>query len=143
MDLTHFWNYVNDGAETLVLAVGSWAIAWGKHWLETRAKFLSVQTDQVLADRADQILRQGIAMAMAKLGTVEPKSVEGKGLLVNTAGQYLVDHAPQIIDHFGLSPEQIANMVIARLPSASTGVDTTGVTAPHVVVESAPLGAIK
>lgn len=135
MDATHFWQYVNEGLMTAALAVGSYGIAWLKHFLETRAKFLSVQTDQMLSDRADQIMRSGLALAMTKLGTIEPKTIEGRSLLVNVAGQYFLDHAPEIIDHFGFSPDQITNMLIARLPMIVTGVDTTGVTLKPAVVE--------
>jgi hypothetical protein len=70
------------------------------------------------------------------------KDVTVQGAVARFAAQYAIDHAPEAIARFGLSPDQLALKALAWLPMPATRDDTTGAVVNTMAVESAPLAPV-
>jgi hypothetical protein len=118
VDLTPIFAYLNEFVGLVLAGLAGWVVKRLLAWLQAHVKFLSQQTDQVLANGLNTALQNGTAIAMNKLGGVEAahSSIEIKGLVQSMAAQYAINHAPQAIAHFGLDPTQLANKALAYLP---------------------------
>lgn len=120
VNLIPIFTYLNEFIGLVLVGVAGWVVQRLLAWLQAHCKFLSQQTDSVLANGLNTALQNGVAIAMNKIGGVEAahSTVEVKGLVQSMAAQYAIDHAPDAISHFGLSPEQVATKALAYLPPA-------------------------
>jgi hypothetical protein len=141
IELQPLYDYVNQTLPLVGIIIVSFVGRYAVSWLQSHAKFLDERTDTSIRDALEAIINNGIKLGMAQVSKEElaHPEVDAPNMVVRIAGQYVVDHAPGYLDHFGLSPEAVGNMVAARLPNVATTTDTTGAKDPIVPVQTLPL----
>ena len=146
VDLSPIYGYVNEFVGLLLAGLATAISGMLIAWLKKHLSFLGQQTDQLLANGLNTALANGTAIAMNKLSEEEAAhpSVEVKGLVASMAVKYAVNHAPDAVDRFGLTPAALANKALAYLPiAAATTEAIAAAPAPTVaaVVEKASVPA--
>lgn len=112
--------------------------------LHKYAKFLSAAQQEKLGSIVNSGLNMAINYAMA-YATAEEKKIQPTtdSIVTKIAAQYAADHFGKTLDKLGKSPTDVAQMILARLPSPPNQTDTTGATIrPLAPVESQPLKPI-
>lgn len=74
----------------------------------------------------NDVLQKGLAYATAQLGTL-PLTVDVKSEVIATAARYALTHGPDALKRVGISPEQLAEKLVARYMDPT---EPIGVTAP-------------
>jgi len=140
INLDQVWPHVNDGLFSILLVIAAWAVWEARSYLSIHAKFLSASTQQKITDNLNTLLNDGINYAMTVVAEQE-KNVKPTtdSLVVKLAAQFAADHAGKQIDK---TSEQLKQMVIAKLPSPQSAVDTTGTTVKTTLVTTETLPAI-
>lgn len=96
----------------------------GIDYLTQRAR---IELDESTRLYLEDVIYRGITWAR---GTVEarvatlPLAVDVKSAVVAAAVQYVQQHVPDALDHFGLSPEGVERMVLARIHDGDTAIDS-------------------
>lgn len=118
IDLAPLWPVVNELSVPVLTALAGYLALLVRTWLINHAKLLSAQTDAKVGEALDGALRKGIDFALqgveAKERQIGPVTVNNP--IVAQAVIYARDHAQGAIDHFGKSDENLAEMIVARLP---------------------------
>lgn len=99
----------------ILRSVGATAVVW----LQTHTRIRIDEANRVLLD---DLCRRGIDYALATLEADikgADLQVDGHDLAISKAAQYVLDHAPEAVAHFGLDQGAIARMVTARLGAAA------------------------
>jgi hypothetical protein len=76
---------------------------------------LGVERDSELRETFDRAAHLAIELAVERAGTRLPDSVEAKNQIVRDASSWLVERFPDVVKHFDLTPDGIADSVRARL----------------------------
>src|ERR1700744_5489654 len=138
IDLTQVWPHVNDGLFSILLLIAAWAVWEARSYLSIHAKFLSADTQKKITDNLNSLLNDAINYAMNVVEQQE-KNVKPTtdSVVVKLAAQFAADHAGPQIDK---TSDQLKQLVISKLPSPQTAVDTTGavVTKTLVTTETLP-----
>ena len=129
--------------QTIVLVLGGvilWLGAWGRKLITEHLSLLGQQQDKILADGFERALRNGAAIAMNSLDDYEKAhaTADVHGLLASAAAQYAIDHSPDYMDRFGLTPDQIATKALAYLPPAPSVASAPPVKTVPVEVKPLP-----
>lgn len=142
VDLSPVYGFINEALVILLGALATWLGLQVRQWISAHVSFLGQATDKTLADGFDRALQNGIAIALQQAHTYEGEhsTVAINGWLAAKAAQYAIDHSPDYMARFGLSPDDIATKALAHLPPPVVTVDTTGVkvTPTHVDIEPLP-----
>lgn len=139
VDLSPLWALLNQFISLILQGLAIAAVGWityviqkyaptfMKGWLETKA-----------SNDLNMALQNGTAAAMNKLGAWESvhSNVAVKGMVTAWAAQYAVNHAPDAVAKFGLSPDQLAVKALAYIPAPSLLVDG----APQIKTEHVDQG---
>lgn len=115
----------------LVLAGGiGFLVKYTGNWLNAHATFLSAQTKQKIAALEMQALQEGADYIMAQAKATADK--DGKfavdGAVTRLGAQIALNHAAGVLSSHGLSPDEVANRILAKLPPIQVTTDTTGAT---------------
>lgn len=146
IDSSSIWPVINQGLVTLAGGVVTFAAGWTAVLMQRYLpKFIPAQLESKASGDLNTALQNGVAIGMAKLQVWESvhSDVNVRGVVQAFAVQYAVDHAPDAIARFGLSPEQLALKALAYLPMPKTAVGTTGATVTSVPVAVADLPRAK
>ena len=117
VDLSPLYGQLNE----LLLIVGAGLITWVtgevRAWLTSR-KLLNAQIDNELANGLNRALQNGMQIGLNQMNAWETahKDVEVQGALQRFAASYAIEHSPDALKRFGLSPEQLATKALAYLP---------------------------
>lgn len=132
LDLSNFINQWALPTIGLVLTgLVSWLVWRTNQWLDAHAKFLSASTKAKIAATEAQALNEGAQYLMTWLASQSKDiKVPVDGAVTRFAAQIAINHAGGVLAAHGASPEEIAAKILARLPSASVSLDTTGATVP-------------
>lgn len=143
VDLTPLYGVGNQIIQAIaagaVTALCGWAVYAFHAYL---APYLGTQDEAQIAANLNTTLSNGVAAGLVHLGAWETahKDVEVRGAVQKFAVQYAVDHAPEAIAHFGLSPDQLAIKALAFIPTPPpSAAGTTGMTVQNLTVHTAPL----
>lgn len=143
IDLTPIYSALD---QTIVLVVGA-VIVWigmqARAWLTAHASFLDQATDQRLATGFERALQNGVNIAMQQLDQYEQAhaKVPVNSWVAAKAAQYAIDHSPDYMSRFNLTPDQIATKALAYLPpppAITTDIAATAKVAPVTVETLAP-----
>lgn len=150
VDLSPLYAQLNQLLILVLEAVATMAVGWAAWFIHAKVAPLLARWHITLDGAAESkasadlntALQNGVAIAMnqAQAWEAAHKDVQIQGQITAWAAQYAVDHAPDAIQRFGLSPQDLAVKAAAYLPPppAST-IGTTGVAVPVGKVETAPL----
>jgi len=132
VNLSVFYQQVNEALLTLLSGLVIWIGAYAKMWLTAHAKFLGEQTDAQLAAGLNRALSNGVQIAMHQTDVLEAKypGVPVQSQITAWAAQYAADHSPAAMQKFGMSPNDLALKALAYLPTPAITDDTTGKTIP-------------
>lgn len=140
IDFSQYWPAINE-ALTIVLG-GAIICAAGflTYALHKYAIFLSASQQERLA----KIINEGLnRAAQYALNTIEAHEKDVKittdSKLVQIGANYALRHMQITLDKAGKTPQDVAEMIVARLPVAPTESDKTGAIAPIPPVTSAAL----
>lgn len=123
VDLTPVWQVVIDYAAIALGAVVSALMAWG---LQILNKHTGIVVDAKYRDSLHSAAVTGINAGLARLGGKLPKSVDVKSSLVSEAINWIeTTGAPAAVAHFGLSKQDIENLVMSKLQAALGVTDQT------------------
>lgn len=128
IDLSPLYAALDQGIVLLLAGLVGYLGVMVRNWINAHLKFLGQATDKTLADGFDRALQNGSNIAVQELNQYEGQhsQLAVQGWLAAKAGQYAVDHSPDYMARFGLSPEDIARKALAKLPNISVATDTTG-----------------
>jgi hypothetical protein len=105
------------GAVVFVLA--GWVLAIG-------TKKLGISIDDSMRNSLQTAARNAAGLLLNQLGNqLSGKVIDVKNPLVAQAANYVITHAPDAIDHFGLTPDVIAEKVLALLPQVANTATVT------------------
>jgi hypothetical protein len=98
---------------TLVLGVVAWAAK----------RFIGIQLDDKATATVNDVLQKGLAFATAKVGTL-PLKIDVGSPIIATAANYALEHGPDALKRLGVSPDQLAQKLVARYmdPTVPVGV---------------------
>lgn len=145
IDLAPLFPDINEALKVL-LAGGVMCIMGYVTWiLHTKApKFIDAQTQAKLAAVIDQGLNMAAQYA---LKTIEDHEKDLKpttdSKIVQIGADYAIRHIGVTLGDAGKTPQDIAEMILARLPTAPTVVDTTGATVTKAIVTTETLAPIQ
>ena len=152
VDLTPIYTHLNAGLELLAGGIALYAVWKAREWANEHIAWLSADTKAKLAAELEAVLNEAISWGLQQLEGAEkshptlatPAGV--KGFVIEHAAQYAVDHAEGELEGLGVSPEMLAQKLLAKLPPISTAEDTTGATVTTktvTVTELPPAGGEK
>lgn len=125
------------------LAVPIFWAGWG--WLQNRFKLSALEIDDATRATVDQGLQKALGYGIAQLHA-EAAALTGGGLTIDVKSQILknaasfaLDHIPDALAHFGITPDQLAGMVEARLGMLAVGQATAPLSG---AVANAPAAAV-
>jgi len=115
VDLSVFWAsvaiYVTAGIGSLCMAL------WGMAAITAKKKY-NVDIDAGFRDGFQKALDNAIGYLVQKGLTVLPGKVTISNDMLAVGVQYVIDSVPGAINHFGLTPEAIAQKIEAKLGNA-------------------------
>lgn len=122
----------------LALAVSGWLMFIFHKYI---TPWIGTQMETKARDSLNIALANGVAIAMNKVTGAEKanSSIEVKNSIAAWAAQYAIDHTPQAVARFGLSPEQLALKALAYVPPAPTVLDLTGALPSNSQVQTGSL----
>lgn len=152
IDLSPLYTHLNAGIELAASGLALYACWKAREWANSHMAWLSADTKAKLTAELEVVLNEAIAWGLQQLEAQEkshltiqtPTGV--KGFVIEHAAQYAVNHAEGELEGLGVSPEMLAQKLLAKLPSISTAEDTTGVrvvTQPVSISELPPAGGMK
>lgn len=115
VDLTPIYTAVNQGLVTLFAGLITAGLAYlGYLW----QKWFHAQMDTAMRNSLNSALSTGVSAGLHELDAFESvhNSVAVQGAVQRFAVQYAVNHAPDALAHFGLSPETLATKALAFIP---------------------------
>lgn len=143
LDLTPVWSSVNEG---LVILLGGLGIVIGGYlvWAIHRyGKFLSAAQQEKLANVVNNGINLAIQYALNVATEAEKKVVvKPDSVITRIAGQYAADHFGTTLEKLGKSPADVAQMIVARLPSPPVVGDLTDAKVTRSIVTTEPLPPI-
>ena len=117
VDFTPVWQSAVSIAAAVLSALALWVGVWLKSWLQAKTGLV----DTALADKLQQMYNEaalrGIAYAESVVDKNAPKSVDVGSPLVKTAADYVIRFWPELVGKLGLTPEDIQDTIVARLPT--------------------------
>jgi hypothetical protein len=106
---------VNSGFEflaTVLLALAGW-VAW------KIKQSTGIDIDIKNGGLLDVAIRNGIAYAKNfVLGADGKMTLDVKNELVRVVAKYVTESVPGVLDHFGITPQRLRDLIIARLPTS-------------------------
>lgn len=111
IDLTPLIDLGLDILIAIVLALGSWALAW-------LGRKLKLDADNEVRAYLERALASGVNYAAnrARERGQDLSSLEVRNVTVRDAVAYVVAHTPDALAHFGVTPDALGELVRARLP---------------------------
>lgn len=102
--------------------------------------------DKRMATILEHALTNGLGMLQQAAEGAVPsiaKSIPGVPVAVAPAVQYVIDHVPEAVSHWGLTPEALAEKVIARIgvKSIETNIAVAASDSPLLPAPIAPVPA--
>lgn len=90
-------------------------------WLLSLAKTkLGISIDDSMRDSLQTALRNGAGLALNSLGNnLAGKTIDVKSAAVAAAVTYVAKNAPDAMAHFGLTPDAVAEKIVAYLPQVA------------------------
>lgn len=143
IDLSPAFTMINEGLKIL-LSGGVICIMGYVTWLlHTKApKFIDAQTQAKIAAVINDGLNRAVQYALNMAATEETKAKPTTdSLIVKIGAQYAVNHLGDTLAKAGKTPDDIAEMIVARLPVAPAVPDGPVVVVPKataVVMEPLP-----
>ncbi len=127
VDLTPLYTTLNEGFGLFLTGLVGWLGMEARGWLREHAAFLGASTDKALADGFERALQNGAQIAQHEIDQYEGEhsTVAVNGWLASKAAQYAVDHSPDYMKRFGLSPDDVARKALAYLPPPPPVVSAT------------------
>ena len=124
------------------LAVPIFWAGWG--WIQNRFKLSALEIDDATRATVDQGLEKALGYGIAQLHA-EAAALTGGGLTIDVKSQILksaasfaLDHIPDALAHFGITPDQLAGMVEARLGMLAVGQATSSIAGAAPTAPAAP-----
>lgn len=150
VDLSPLYAQLNQLLMLLLEAVATMVVGWAAWFIHAKVAPLLAKWHLNLDGAAESkasadlntALQNGVSIAMNQLQAWETahKDVEVQGAVKAFAVQYAVNHAPDAIARFGLSPQDLAVKAAAYLPvPPPSTIGTTGIAVPVGKVDVAPL----
>ncbi len=127
---------VASGAATALLGLGI-------GWVKKKTNLADAEFESVLADRANDIVNRGIQYAITAMENEAKKpgssitTVRVDNVFMRIALDYIVRAMPGIIEQFGLTPDRIREMIMARIGDYSGLIKTEGAAAQGQAVVTA------
>lgn len=118
-----------------------WIVARSQSWLAAHAAFLDASTREKLVGLENQALDMGVqALETWARNTGNKIQPDINNPVVKWGAQLALNHASGILADNGLSPEDVAAKLLAKLPDNIVDTDTTGATVKTttVTVETLP-----
>lgn len=108
-------NLVMPAVSILLVGIVAWALR----------KYLGIQLASNDAVIVNDALQKGLAFATSRLQTI-PLKVDVKSPVIADAANYALAHAPDALGRLGVSPEQLAEKLVARYfdPDVPVGIVT-------------------
>jgi hypothetical protein len=131
VDLSPLWPVINTAVITLAGGVIIFMASWATWLLHKYAPpFVGAQLEAKASADLNRALQNGVTAGMNALQLWEKahSDLTVQNAITRWAAQYAIDLAPDAIEHFGLSPDQLAFKALAFLPAPKTTGDTTGAT---------------
>jgi len=96
--------------------------AWG---VKKLADLAGIKADEKAIAVVNDVMQKGLAFATSKIGTI-PLKVDVRSPVIADAASYALAHGPDALKRLGISPEQLAEKLVARYidPSVPVGVTT-------------------
>lgn len=126
IDLAPVWSSVNEGLLILLGGLGIVISGYLIYALHKYAAFLTASQQAKLGEIINKGLIMAINFAMSKVEEAE-KKVQPKtdSLVTKVAADYAITHFGETLKKAGKSPADIAEMLVARMPSPPVLADLT------------------
>jgi hypothetical protein len=122
--LGHIWS----GLEPFIIAALGALISAAAGWLVYLInKKLGLSIDDSLRDSLQTAAANAAGLVLAQVGNrLAGVTLDVRSALVADAVNYVLEAAPDAVAHFGLTPEAVAQKVLALLPRVAGPAATTG-----------------
>ncbi len=116
VDISPIYSAVDQGILTLAAGLIMAFFAWLSFWLQ---RIFHVDMDAKMRDALNTALQNGVMAGMHSLQAWQSvhKDIAVQGAVTRWAAQYAIDHVPDAVDHFGLSPEDLVTKALAFIPT--------------------------
>lgn len=141
LNLAPVWDSVNGGVLLLLSGLAVVISGYLIYGLHKYAAFLTAAQQEKLAKIIHDGLNRAIDYAMTVVTEQEKKIAPQAGSIVTRiAAQYAADHFGSTLEKMGKSPSDVAQMILARIPSPPVDTDLTGARpSTRAIVETTPL----
>ena len=123
VDATTFWGWLMPYVASAIGAVISFLVGWVLVLLKSK---LGISIDDSMRDSLQTAATNAAGLLLNKLGNQLPGTIDVKNQFVADAVNYVLKAAPDAINHFGLTPDAIAQKIIALLPQVANTTTTAG-----------------
>jgi hypothetical protein len=119
IDFAPILNHLIEVAGAVILILGSWLIVRLRAWVDAKTGLANSKAADLIQQRMNEALARSLAYAESAVESKVTKTgkVEVDSPLVAAAAGYLTKMWPELVEASGLTPEAIAEAIIARLPS--------------------------
>lgn len=87
------------------------------------------QHEVLLRNKLEDVVDQGVAFGIQKLDKADWTKLSTRNKIVGEGVNYVIDTAPELVEKFGLTPEKVEKIVLAKLnahdPAKGLWVDDT------------------
>jgi len=116
VDLSGVWGDVMSYVASIVGVAISALVGWVFMLLKTK---IGLSIDDSMRASLQAAATNAAGLVLNKLGNALPGSVEISNPLIAEAVQYVLKAAPDAIKHFGLTPDALAEKIVAALPQVA------------------------
>lgn len=104
----------------VLTGVATWIGVLAKAWIATKIDLSKTDLDEKLQQRYNQAALRGIAYAESVIKGKIPDTVDTRNEFVKVAADYVIQYWPELVERFGLTPENVRDTIISRLPSPTS-----------------------
>lgn len=108
-------------AAGIVTAIGAWLAFYVKGLISAKWDLSKTELDEKLQEMFNAALRRAIDYGTAKAQELlkDKATIDVKSVIVKQAADYFIQFWPDLLTKLGLTPDQIAKTIEARLPPTS------------------------
>lgn len=140
LDITPILPWFYATLALVLTGLAGWFVARSSGWLDSHASFLDAQTRTKLIAAEQDALNAGVqyvlAYAQREGGQIHPVV---NNWLLRQGAQIAINHSQGLLTDNGLSADDIATKILAKLPMNTTTTDVAASVPAPVIVDVRPL----
>lgn len=112
----NFVTYALGVVGALVAGLIGWTLNWARVWIKQKT---GLDLDAAMQAQIQTAVKNAAGKALALLGNKLDAPIDVRNPIVKQVVDLVLQWAPAAVEHFGLTPDKIAEMVVAWLPQVA------------------------